>query len=155
LVQSDIDWVDMMLSCQSAGEFNEYAIRALRQGLDITAQGTKGTVAASAFAAASRLFYNLAEADTDRLEVLKVTAKALRSGRVDGRVPEAEAHWMCAKAYNLSTSYMRMRNRKFAQLFMQVTVELATLTKCEAITADMCESTARRWSMQVAEDLHS
>lgn len=143
----------------AAGVHDEDSKHALKTGLEMVLNAAQNSaedvvkkkVSMGYTSAASRMLYELCRSDAERLEALRLISGVLTRGKraLEGCYPSDEAHWICAKAYNASTSHMRARDKHLAEAFMSVTVALCQCTDCTAVTADMCRDTAKKFSYQI------
>lgn len=102
-------------------------------------------------AQAGRALLNSVQDDSGRAQTLELILDVARGTCMKGRYPALEAHYICAKAFNNAASHMRSRNRELAQAFMTLASDLADATDCKAVTSDMCQAAAKKFSAGFAE----
>jgi len=110
-----------------------------------------GSINALHVAQAGRTLLDGAQGDSDKAHTLELMLEVARLPCMAGCYPELEAHYICAKAFNVAASHMRSRNTELAQLSMTLASELADATNCEAVTSDMCRAAAKKFASTFAE----
>lgn len=89
--------------------------------------------------------------DGVRRQTLELILEVARSPSMAGCYPAIEAHYVCAKAYNMAVCHMKSNNRLVAQSGMSLAAELAGATQCKIVTPEKCRTAAQAFLAGLAE----